>query len=283
MAQTQNFRDTVRFAGAVAACGGVVPDKLRHLLSAHALLSRSGITEAPETAILTAALDGTLDEKTLSELLPIAAAKAQQRVYRAELGRESEHHLLQAWHIEMKTAADQILDSLRPNFELHAKAIEAAKEAGINSESDLEHIVATGTPELVEAWRGLDAHITVVARIGMVARHFGCRPTANFPQIVEYHLAESNANIADEALMCTVGGLLTDSSLFRQPDRGHRTSPWFKCGLKLHTISEARARYAELAAEEFDRIHAPRKGSGRLINGQVVPDPIPPNPWRKSA
>ena len=48
-----------------------------------------------------------------------------------------------------------------------------------------------------------------------------------FPQIKEYTPGHVHL-LDDRALMCCDGGLLADSSLFRRPDTGHRTSPFFR-------------------------------------------------------
>jgi hypothetical protein len=91
-----------------------------------------------------------------------------------------------------------------------------------------------------------------------------------------------NFRLDDRAIMCTSGELVSDSALFGRPDQGHRTSPWFKTSLKLHTIAEARERYNAWAAGEFDRVNSVGDG-GRLIDGVIVPDPVPKNPYRQKA
>jgi hypothetical protein len=245
------------------------------------VLSRTGATTAPESAIVDAALDGTLDEKTLSKLLPAAATAQLANTYRQELARSCEHTLVGQWHREMKAgAADQILDSLRKNFDKHAEAIAHARTL-INPESTAEAVIESGQPELVTAWQTLDGHLKVIAKIAAVASQFGCR-LAQFPQIVEYSLAE-NACVDDRALMCCEGSLIADSWLFGRPDpAGHRSSPFFKTALKLHTIAEAQERYNEFAAIEFDKVHSgPRGGWIDPATGQMYEDPAPENPFRQ--
>ena len=60
-------------------------------------------------------------------------------------------------------------------------------------------VIETGEPELVDAWKTLNTHLAVVAKIGAIAAQFGARPTAAFPQVEEYSLAE-NARVTDAAL-----------------------------------------------------------------------------------
>jgi hypothetical protein len=197
------------------------------------VLSRTGATTAPESAIVDAALDGTLDEKTLSKLLPAAATAQLANTYRQELARSCEHTLVGQWHREMKAgAADQILDSLRKNFDKHAEAIAHARTL-INPESTAEAVIESGQPELVTAWQTLDGHLKVIAKIAAVASQFGCR-LAQFPQIVEYSLAE-NACVDDRALMCCEGSLIADSWLFR---------PARPCGSQILAILQNRPEVA---------------------------------------
>ena len=57
------------------------------------------------------------------------------------------------------------------------------------------------------------------------------------------------------AISATDGSLESDSAAFRRPDQGHRTSPWFRLPLKLHSVESARARYNTCAASEWDHNH----------------------------
>jgi hypothetical protein len=62
-------------------------------------------------------------------------------------------------------------------------------------------------------------------------------------------------SLEDRAIIATDGSLESDSAAFRRPDQGHRTSPWFRLPLKLHSVESARARYNTWAASEWDRNH----------------------------
>ena len=107
---------------------------------------------------------------------------------------------------------------------------------------------------MVEAWQGLDGHLTAVAKIAVVAREFGPR-LGDYPQIVEYAGGDGHL-LDDTAIMVADGGLQADSAHFQRPDQGHRSSPLFKVSLRLHSIESARARYALWAADQFDRINS---------------------------
>jgi hypothetical protein len=178
-----------------------------------------------------------------------------------------------------RRAANAILDSLRGTFDRHARAIAHARSL-INPESTAEQVIASGQPELVTAWQQLDGHLGVVAKIGVIAAQFGPR-LGNFPQITEYAQGEGG-RLADQAIMVTDGPLVTDSALFQRPDQGHRSSPWFRTSLKLHSIESARERYNDWAADEFDAVNSgPRGGRLDMKTGQVIRDPVPKNPYRR--
>jgi len=116
-------------------------------------------------------------------------------------------------------------------------------------------------------WQSLDGHLKVVSKIGAVASAFGPMMGA-FPQIVPYANAEG-FRLADAAILCTTGDLVTDSAPLGRPDQGHRTSPWARVTLKLHSISEARDRYRQWPAIDE--------------HGQMHQKPKPRNPFRDKA
>ena len=283
MAKTTSFADAVRLAQSVTAAGVSMSAPLQHLLRANDLLSRPRAAEPPETAIVTAALDGTLDEKMLDKLLPTAALASISNAYRQDLGRSCGHTLLGEFHRQVANGgADAILDSLRGVFDKHAAQIAIARGL-LKPESSAEMVIETGEPELVDAWKTLNTHLAVVAKIGAIAAQFGARPTAAFPQVEEYSLAE-NARVTDAALMCTDGPLVADSALFETPNTGHRSSPWARCPLKLHTIESARERYAGFAAEEHDRVNSgPQDGWIDPTTGETHWIPKPENPYRRAS
>ena len=66
MPPTSSLIDCQRLADAVNSLGGTVPDALQHLLTAHDILARPRAAERPETAIMDAALDGSLTEDAVA-------------------------------------------------------------------------------------------------------------------------------------------------------------------------------------------------------------------------
>ena len=116
----------------------------------------------------------------------------------------------------------------------------------------LGDLLATGEPGFTEAWNSLDGHIRAITRIAAVASEFWAavrRPRSHkIPGYTPGHVHL----LDDRALMTCDGGLLADSSLFRRPDTGHRSSPFFKTTLRLHTIVSAQARHDQWAADEHN-------------------------------
>ena len=249
------------------------------MLTAHTLLSSPRATEAPETAILTHALSGSLDAKTLDRLLAAAATAQMVNAYRVDLALRSEHVLVGEWHRQLQGgAADQILDSVRGKFQAAADQIDRARTL-IPMQSSPEHILATVGDGALEAWRTLDEHIRVVDVIGTrIASEFGPR-LGRFPQVVEFPLGDGH-RLEDRAICCTAGDLEVDSSQFRKPGT-HRNSPWCQVELRLNTIGEAQDRYNQWAAVEFDRIHSgPTESSWVDEKGNAHQKPRPKNPYR---
>jgi hypothetical protein len=279
MAPTTNFADCQRFATAVSAAGGTAPPALAGLLSAYDLLSSPGASQRPEDSIIEHALHGMLTAKKLAELAPAAATAAATAGYLRQLAENSAHILLGQWHRNMKAGgADEILDSLRPTYGKAAAAIAKARNL-IDPESSAEQILANGEPELVQAWQQLDEHLRVVARIGAIAAQFGPR-LGNYAQIEEYPLGEG-FRLDDRAIMCTAGSLVTDSGLFQRPDQGHRTSPWFRITLRLHTIEEARERYNDWASAEWEKVNSGPRGGWIDSDGRMHEHPAPKNPFKR--
>jgi hypothetical protein len=104
-----------------------------------------------------------------------------------------------------------------------------------------------------------------------------------FPAVTEYALAD-NFRVDDRALFCADGhSLPLDSAPFLTPDQGHRTSPWFRVPLRLHSLSSARARYAAFAADEFDKQHSGPRGGWIDENGQMHELPRQKNPFKVKA
>lgn len=186
-----------------------------------------------------------------------------------------------AFHTALKDgAADEILDSLRSSFDKAAQAFTQARTL-IPADQPAETFLHNAKPEAVTAWQALDGHLAGLDRIGAIGAAFGPR-TGNFPLIDEYTLGDG-FRLEDRALFCTNGpNLEADSAAFRRPGT-HRTSPWFRLPVRLHTVDSARDRYREWVSGQWERQHAGPVASVLDANGQMHELPRPKNPYRAKA
>ena len=124
------LRDAQQFVDDVEKAGGRVPDVLANVLSGEALLKAHGTPTDPARAIVDAAVDGTLTESTVAELIGQAAMAQMIASYGGDLRRRAERMFVDAFFSELQHgAADEILDSLRPAFDTAAEAIAPADYA----------------------------------------------------------------------------------------------------------------------------------------------------------
>ena len=137
-------------------------------------------------------------------------------------------------------------------------------------------IKAPANPAALATWQGLDTYLGVIEAIGHIAAQFGPR-TGDFPAVSEYALAD-NYRLDDRAVIATGGPLETDSAVFRRPNQGHRTSPWCRVPLRLHSVESAQARYNVWAASEWDRQHAGPVASWIDDKGHAHEQPRTVNP-----
>ena len=152
-----------------------------------------------------------------------------------------------------------------------------ARSLGINAESSPEHILATGEPGLVEAWNSLDGHL----RSGVEDRRdrTPVRASWRFPadprvcRCRELPVGRRRDHVFRRRASHRV-------QLVPGTRPGHRTSPWARAVLKLHSIESATARYNQFAAGEFDRINDRDLGGWIDEQGQMHKHPIPENPYR---
>ena len=227
------------------------------------------------------ALAGTLSPERLSELLPAAAGAFAVNEYAKTLAGNVERVLLGEWHRAVEAGgADSVLDSMRPQFDRHAKAVAKARSM-FSAESTAESVLSSAPSEVVGMWQGLGDHLAVIARIALVAREFGPR-LGDFPMIREFTGGDGHT-LADEAIMVADGGLQAGSAHFMRPDRGHKDSPLFKVQLRLHSITSARERYRMWAADQWDGINSGRDRGGWIDQqtGEVHPHPALVNPYRQ--
>jgi hypothetical protein len=236
LSTSATMRDCEQFVTAVTNAGGRVPQPLANLLAADALLNASSTPADPALAIVKAAQNCEL-----------TAYRRDALVNRARWWRcapptpvRIQPMLVAAFYQELQSgAADEVLDSLRPQFDTAASSIAVARDL-IPAELSAERFLSDAKPAALSAWQKLDSHLAVIASIGAIVAQFGCR-TARFRLIEEYTLVD-NFRLDDRPLFCCDGELEADSRPFGRPDSGHRTSPWFRTALKLHSVKGARDR-----------------------------------------
>lgn len=169
---------------------------------------------------------------------------------------------------------------MRPSFDQAAEQISIARDL-IPADTPAEIFLHSAKPAAVSAWQSLDDHLATINSIASIAAQFGPRG-GRFPLITEYSLGD-NFRLDDKAILATNGDLVADSSPFGRPDQGHRSSPWFKVPLKLHTVASAQDRYRAWAASEFDRIHSSPATQWLDEHGQAHEMPKPTNPYAEVA
>ena len=240
---------------------------LAHILAGASLLARHRAPSDPTRDIVTAATDGTLTEKKLGDLITQAATAQMVAGYAQDLRARSERLFTEQFHRALTggAAADELLDSLRDRFNEAAEAITAARDL-IPADTPAEAFLRSAKPAAIAAWQHLDGHIATISAISRVASQFGPRK-GNFPQIEENALGDG-FRLDDRAIWCCDGpNLEADSAIFRQPDRGHRTSPWRR--LSSNTVAEAVEKYLVWAEAEWEKSHPNRVVQYQTADGGV--------------
>jgi hypothetical protein len=271
--------DAQRLCTAVQAAGEQVPAQLSNTLGGLDLLTGLAAIPDPARAVVDAARAGDLTADTLRDLLTDAALKHMVADYSGHLRGRAERLFLEAFFQVLENgAADEILTSLRPDFDAAAEAVAEAREL-IPVSAPAEQFLSEATPEAVVAWQSLDIHINKLNAIGLVASLFGPR-SQKFALVEEYALAD-NFRLHDRALFCADGDLEADSKVFNGPGV-HRASPWFRIGrLRLHSVESARERYRIYAEAEWNRLNAGRLVQRYTESGELEDVPIK-NPYART-
>ena len=277
MPATASLRDCSALVTATEEAGGQVPEVLTNILAGAHLLNTRPAPVDPARTIVAAAVDGSLTAEKLDELLVTAAGQQSVAGYACEVRQRSERLITEAFHKALREGAcDELLNTLRPIWDEHAAAVGEARSE-INSESSAEHILASGSPKLVECWRQLPTHLAALNKIAAVARQFGPR-IGSFPLIAEYANADG-FRLEDSAIWCADGSLETDSAAFRRPGTQPRQHPLFNVTLKLHSVSSAESRYKSWAAAQWEQQNSGPVQSWIDDEGHAHEFPRPVNPY----
>jgi len=273
---------------AVESRGAKPPKPLTNLVAAHQLLTSSAEAPAdPAEAILAAAEEGALTLDSARELATAGVIDRQVGEYLSTVAAQSQHKFLLRFHERLDAGcADEILDdALRPEFEAAATALATALES-VNIDATAESLRDSASPEQLQAWRSLPAHIAVLSGIAGIATQFGMHgdfPLIQDPRDVAVQLQNGQyTGIHDAAILCCDGDLMQASRVFSQPSPvgDVRSSPWVRVTPRLWSIAEARERVREDAERVWAVMDSGRPKSGRLIDGEIVYDKFK-NPFAK--
>lgn len=236
----------------------------------------------PGNAIIDAAADGTLNLKTLDDMLAHAAAQDRANGYRQEFRLKAERkfaHRFQAALI--KGAAQQVIDGIRPQFDAAAGELTAARDA-VDLQSTPQRLLnVTATTEEQSAWGRLPDLVSQVDRIAAIAAVFG--PLEDLAVVDNLTNRDTFLRLGwldPRALMCCGGDVARVTETFRQPNTAWQTSPWLRVPLELQTIASAQERYREVAESDWAARESQRSGSGTLTEHGFVPD-TRPNPHKQ--
>ena len=281
MVATALLHDCSTLVTATQEAGGEAPRILVDILDGAHLLATARPVSDPMHTIVAASAAGTLTADTLDELVEAAAHTQAINTYVGELRQRSERPFVTEFHKALRNGAcDELLNSLRPQWDEHAAAIAHARSLLGSAESTAEHVLSSAEPGAIEAWQQLPEHIAVIERIGAIARRFGPR-LGDFPQITEAAHAE-NHTLEDSAIWCADGSLVGASAAFRRPGSG-RHSPWASVPLRLQTLDSARERYREFAAAQWEAQHSGPTGGWLDEHGEYHETPHPANPYAEAA
>jgi hypothetical protein len=273
--QDASMMDAQQLVWAVEGLKVTPPAVLVNLVTGYELLSPTVMPAVvdPAAAIIAAAEDGKLTQKTLDDLLAKASTEAAANEYRQLFRTQAERKFLQRFYVALGDgAADEILDGLRPQFDTAAAELAAAR-AVVDMRATPERLLnVTATPEEQAAWRSLPDLIRTLDRIGAIAAAFGLY-SQHFPLVEDPRQNDVSIDFRwchDYALMATTGDLLKASAAFRAARPNWQASPWLRVTPKLATITEARERVRVEAEADFAAREASRAPTGSITdNGWV--------------
>lgn len=255
----------------VEAIGGTFPEALNNLLAVNDLLRPTsqpvpaprGLTPLAEP-VLDAAVAGGLTETRLEEIVFDAALARVVAETRVEITRAAQVSIVRrAGKMLAEGAADEIVLSLRPQFDEAARTIERALEL-VNLNHDYETFFDHADMDKLDALHALKPACDEIARIVNVAARFGRKslsfPLIGTPEIGGSAPVEDIFGLADAALFSTdptlgVSGLLSVATAIAEHDKAiasQRTlnpqdmgmrakfGPFARGGLRLNTVTEAR-------------------------------------------
>lgn len=273
----------------VEAIGGTFPEALTNLLAVNDLLrstsqplpaARGHLTPLAEP-VLDAAVAGDLTETRLDEIVFDAALARVVAETRGEITRAAQGSIvLRAGKMLAEGAADEIVLSLRPQFDEAARTIERALEL-VDLSHDYETFFDHADMDKLDALHALKPACDEITRIVDVAARFGRKslsfPLIGTPQVGGSAPVEDLYGLADAALFSTdpefgVSGLLSVAMAIAEhnkaissqrtvnpQDMGMRAKfgPFARGALRLNTVTEARDLLRAWAEVKTDNLVSP--------------------------
>jgi len=261
----------------ISQCGVEPPKVLTELVSAFDELEHVSAVSDPIAGLVKAIVSGQLRGKELDAAVDDADDALRHRDFRAGLAARVEPALVRECitALDAGGAADVVIDSLRPQFDVAAaKLVECAEL--VDPGTDPETFLASATAEQIRAWQEIDEHVATLTKISSVVAHFGPHstsfPLSEMPANISAHMGFVNNN----GVMCVSPewGLERGCQLFLNHG-SHRNSPWFRGAavLKLNTIAETREKIRAWAEVAWDAMNI-NQGRGRFEDGEFVPEPV---------
>lgn len=260
----------------VENAGGATPAVLRNLLAGYDDLAEQTVQPSdPARAVIDAYAAGKPDRA--AELITAAAQLQHDSDYRSVLRQRAEGMVVERFFKELcRGAADEILTSLRPQFDAAAEALAAATVV-VDINSDPSQLAEIGTPEQLDAWRAIRPAVAQLDAISVIARRFGPR-SPDFGVLDQPPIVDP-IDLVDDAVMCASSDLVQAGRAFRARRADIRTAPWLRITPKLNTIAEAKERLRAWAETEWNLINPHHPSRGRIDeNGRVVPE-VRRNPY----
>lgn len=257
--------DARRLLDSITRRGVAPPQQLVELVEAYdAIADVSGTTSAVDVLVKNV-LDNGLRGKALEKAVADAAAVQAAVTFRQGLAQRVETAVVHKFVRELERgAADEVIDSLRPEFDAAATTLAGAAELIDPNVEAVSFLEQANNAERA-AWAAIPPNIKAVEKIAAVVTQFGSK-SLTFPLIQLPVQVGPTAWVNDFALLCVDSkyDIQQSSVAFSRPGTG-RTSPWFLAAstLKLNHLDEARESVRRWAEASWNSLGL-NQGRGEL-------------------
>lgn len=274
---------------AVTTAGGTLPDTLANLLKAAEEIHAAANKPAgdPLAGLADAAAAGKATAAKIQSAFDLAGTQAAQADHAQRTQREAERAVMSRFRRELVNGgADQILDSLRPAFDEHIAGIAAiAENIDIHGHTP-ESFLNIATPKTLALWQSIGTHVDALDRIAAVTDLLAHNSEARVIPRPDggTRLTTRLTALRGRALYCGSDQLAVDDAHDIWRTNGpHRRSAWFKLYsvAELRTVAEATERLRTWCETTWDAFEDARAARHTTVEGELVPDPPQPNPFRR--